>query len=143
MEQREITDPRLRARTLVSLGTVYRRLHRTAKALATYELALAVASRSSELRLAAQSYMGVAVALYDAGELDGAIGNYQRALGLFERISDTAVELSVMQSLATVQFENGDMGAARETVDRCSERAASGRCSFRAIFDVCGSHHLP
>src|SRR5439155_582472 len=81
MEQREITDPRLRARTLVHLGTVYRRLHRTVKALATYELALAVASRSSELRLAAQSYMGVAVALYDAGELDGAIGNYQRALG--------------------------------------------------------------
>src|SRR5256886_905400 len=63
MEQREITDPRLRARTLVHLGTVYRRLHRTAKALATYELALAVASRSSELRLAAQSHMGVAVAL--------------------------------------------------------------------------------
>jgi tetratricopeptide (TPR) repeat protein len=137
MEQREITDPRLRARTLVHLGTVYRRLHRTAKALATYELALAVASRSSELRLAAQSYMGVAVALYDAGELDAAIANYQRALGLFERVSDTAVELSVMQSLATVQFEHGDMTAARETVDRCSERAAvAGDVRVGAIVDV-------
>jgi len=137
MEQREITDPRLRARTLVHLGTVYRRLHRTVKALATYELALAVASRSSELRLAAQSYMGVAVALYDAGELDGAIANYQRALGLFERVSDTAVELSVMQSLATVQFEHGDMTAARETVDRCSERAAlAGDVRVGAIVDV-------
>ncbi|HYR95056.1 MAG TPA: tetratricopeptide repeat protein [Methylomirabilota bacterium] len=137
MEQREITDPRLRARTLVHLGTVYRRLHRTVKALATYELALAVASRSSELRLAAQSYMGVAVALYDAGELDGAIANYQRALGLFERVADTAVELSVMQSLATVQFEHGDMAAARETVDRCSERAALvGDVRVGAIVDV-------
>src|SRR5439155_1762165 len=134
---REITDPRLRARTLVHLGTVYRRLHRTVKALATYELALAVASRSSELRLAAQSYMGVAVALYDAGELDGAIGNYQRALGLLERVSDTAVELSVMQSLATVQFEHGDMNAARETVDRCSQRAAlAGDARVGAIVDV-------
>ena len=137
MEQREITDPRLRARTLVHLGTVYRRLHRTAKALATYELALAVASRSSELRLAAQSHMGVAVALYDAGELDAAIANYQRALGLFERVSDTAVELSVMQSLATVQFEHGDMTAARETVDRCTERAAlAGDVRVGAIVDV-------
>ena len=137
MEQREITDPRLRARTLVHLGTVYRRLHRTVKALATYELALAVASRSSELRLAAQSYMGVAVALYDAGELDGAIANYQRALGLFERVSDTGVELSVMQSLATVQFENGDMSAARQTVNRCSERAALvGDVRVGAIVDV-------
>jgi tetratricopeptide (TPR) repeat protein len=137
MEQREITDPRLRARTLVNLGTVYRRLHRTVKALATYELALAVASRSSELRLAAQSYMGVAVALYDDGELDGAIANYQRALGLFERVSDTGVELSVMQSLATVQFEHGDIAAARETVDRCSERAVSvGDVRVRAIVDV-------
>ena len=137
MEQREITDPRLRARTLVHLGTVYRRLHRTVKALATYELALAVASRSSELRLAAQSYMGVAVALYDAGELDGAIANYQRALGLFERVSDTAVELSVMQSLATVQFEHGEVAAARETVDRCSERAAlAGDQRVGAIVDV-------
>lgn len=137
MEQREITDPRLRARTLVHLGTVYRRLHRTVKALATYELALAVASRSSELRLAAQSYMGVAVALYDAGELDSAIANYQRALGLFERVSDVGVELSVMQSLATVQFENGDMTAARATVDRCSERAAlAGDVRVGAIVDV-------
>lgn len=137
MEQHEITDPRLRARTLVHLGTVYRRLHRTAKALATYELALAVASRSSELRLAAQSYMGVAVALYDAGELDGAIANYERALGLFERVSDTAVELSVMQSLATVQFENGDLNAARETVDRCSKRAVvAGDVRVGAIVDV-------
>jgi tetratricopeptide (TPR) repeat protein len=137
MEQHEITDPRLRARTLVQLGTVYRRLHRTVKALATYELALAVASRSSELRLAAQSYMGVAVALYDAGELDGAIANYQRALGLFERVSDTSVELSVMQSLATVQFENGDMPAARETVDRCSKRAiVAGDVRVGAIVDV-------
>jgi tetratricopeptide (TPR) repeat protein len=137
MEQHEITDPRLRARTLVHLGTVYRRLHRTAKALATYELALAVASRSSELRLAAQSYMGVAVALYDAGELDGAIANYQRALGLFERVSDTSVELSVMQSLATVQFEHGDLSAARETVDRCSKRAViAGDVRVGAIVDV-------
>ena len=137
MEQREITDPRLRARTLVHLGTVYRRLHRTVKALATYELALAVASRSSELALAAQSSMGVAVALYDAGELDGAIANYQRALGLLERVSDTAVELSVMQSLATVQFENGDMSAARETLDRCSKRAASaGDVRVAAIVEV-------
>jgi ATP/maltotriose-dependent transcriptional regulator MalT len=81
--------------------------------------------------------MGVAVALYDAGELDGAIGNYQRALGLFERVSDTAIELSVMQSLATVQFEHGDMTAARETVDRCGERAAlAGDLRVGAIVDV-------
>src|SRR5207247_10531456 len=96
MGQRGITGPRMRARTLVHLGTVYRRLHRTVKALATSELSLAVASRSSELRLAGQSYMGVAVALYDAGELDGAIANYQRALGPFGRGSDTAVPPSLM-----------------------------------------------
>jgi tetratricopeptide (TPR) repeat protein len=137
IEQREITEPRLRARTLVTLGTVYRRLQRTAKALQTYELALAVASRSSELSLAAQSYMGVAVALYDAGELDGAVANYQRALGLFERVSDTSLELSVLQSLATVQFERGDMAAARETVERCGERAAfAGDVRVGAIIDV-------
>jgi len=95
MEQREITDPRLRARTLVHLGTVYRRLHRTVKALATYELALAVASRSSELRLAAQSYMGVAVALYDAGELDGAIVDVLRArITLEEGDADGALRLA-------------------------------------------------
>ena len=137
IEQREITDPRLRARTLVTLGTVYRRLHRTAKALTTYEHALAVASRSSELNLAAQSYMGVAVALYDAGELDGAVSNYQRALTLFERVADTTLELSVLQSLATVQFERGDMTAARQTVERCGERAAfAGDARVGAVIDV-------
>jgi tetratricopeptide (TPR) repeat protein len=137
IEQREITDPRLRARNLVWLGTVYRRLHRTAKALATYERALAVASRSSELSLAAQSYMGLAVALYDAGELDGAVGNYQRALDLFERVSDTAFELSVLQSLATVQFERGDLGAARRTVERCGDRASvAGDGHVAAVIDV-------
>jgi ATP/maltotriose-dependent transcriptional regulator MalT len=42
-----------------------------------------------------------------------------------------------MQSLATVQFEHGDMAAARETVDRCSERAAlAGDVRVGAIVDV-------
>jgi len=42
-----------------------------------------------------------------------------------------------MQSLATVQFEHGDMTAARETVDRCSERAAlAGDIRVGAIVDV-------
>jgi tetratricopeptide (TPR) repeat protein len=137
MEQRELTDPRLRARTLVSLGTVYRRLRRTAKALTTYKLALAVAARSSELSLAAQGYMGIAVALYDSGELDAAVANYQRALGLFERVSDTALELSVLQSLATVQFERGDLAAAAATVERCGERAALvGDDRVGAVVDV-------
>ena len=45
--------------------------------------------------------------------------------------------LQVMQSLATVQFEHGDMTAARETVDRCSERAAlAGDVRVGAIVDV-------
>ena len=137
IEQRELIDPRLRARTLVALGTVYRRLHRTAKALATYEQALAVASRSSELNLAAQSYMGVAVAMYDSGELDAAVANYERALALFERVADTTLELSVLQSLATVQFERGDLPAARSTVERCGERAAfAGDDRVAAVIDV-------
>jgi ATP/maltotriose-dependent transcriptional regulator MalT len=42
-----------------------------------------------------------------------------------------------MQSLATVQFEHGDMTAARETVDRCSQRAVlAGDVRVGAIIDV-------
>src|SRR5207253_3462568 len=36
MERHEVNDPRLRSRILVSLGTAYRRLNRTAKAMQTY-----------------------------------------------------------------------------------------------------------
>ncbi|HUQ41845.1 MAG TPA: tetratricopeptide repeat protein [Candidatus Limnocylindrales bacterium] len=118
MERHEVNDPRLRARILVALGTVYRRLNRTAKAMQTYASALDLASASSELRVAAQGYMGVAVSFYDAGELDSAIHNYRRALDLFERVEDRSFELSVMHSLATIHFERGAIDEARELATR-------------------------
>lgn len=119
MERHEVNEPRLRARILVALGTAYRRLNRTAKAMQTYGAALDLAAASNELRVAAQGYMGVAVSLYDAGELDAAINNYRRALDLFERVEDRALELSVMQSLASVTLERGEVAAARQVAEQC------------------------
>jgi len=118
MERHEVNDPRLRARILVALGTVYRRLGRTAKAMQTYSSALDLASASDELRTAAQGYMGVAVSLYDAGELDAAIQNYRRALDLFERVEDRSFELSVLHSLASIHFERGAAEEAKELAQR-------------------------
>jgi len=123
LDRHEVADPRLRARVLVTLATAYRRLNRAAKALSTYEAALALAARTSEIRTAAQGYMGIAVSLYDSGELDGAINNYARALELFARLGDTSFELSVLQSLATVHVEQGEIEAARRAAERCLERA--------------------
>lgn len=125
VERYEVPSPRLRARIQVALGTMFRRLQRTASAMSAYEAALALASRSSELGLAARSYMGVAVAQYDAGELDQAIGNYQRALDLLVRISDTSLELSVAQSLAAVHLENGDPASAAELAERVRQRSVA------------------
>jgi len=137
MDEYEVTDPRLRARILVALGTMYRRLHRTAKALSAYDAALALAGRNSELALAARGYMGVAVSLYDSGELDGAISNYERALQLFERVSDTSFELMVTQSLAAVHLEHGDIAAARDLAQRALERGrAVGDDHWAAVAQV-------
>lgn len=137
VEKYELTDPRLRARILVSLGTAYRRLRRTTKAAQTYTAALSLASSVDELRLAAQGYMGIAVSLYDSGELDGAIANYQRALELFERVTDTGFELSVLHSLASVHLEHGDASIAEGLARRCSERAeAVGDRRMTAVADV-------
>jgi len=119
MERHEVNDPRLRSRILVALGTAYRRLNRTAKAMQTYASALDLASASNELRVAAQGYMGVAVSLYDAGELDSAINNYRRALDLFTRVADRSFELSVLHSLASVHFESGAIDEARVVAERC------------------------
>jgi tetratricopeptide (TPR) repeat protein len=137
MERHEVNEPRLRARILVALGTVYRRLNRTAKALQTYASALDLASASSELRVAAQGYMGVAVSLYDAGELDAAINNYRRALDLFERVEDRSFELSVMHSLATIHFERGATADARELAERSGALArTSGDTRVEAAAQV-------
>jgi tetratricopeptide (TPR) repeat protein len=137
MERHEVNEPRLRARILVALGTVYRRLNRTAKALQTYASALDLASASSELRVAAQGYMGVAVSLYDAGELDAAINNYRRALALFERVEDRSFELSVMHSLATIHFERGATADARELAERSGALArTSGDTRVEAAAQV-------
>lgn len=125
IEQNEVIDARLRSRVLVALGTMYRRLNRTAKAMATYEAALSLATRSSEVRLAARSYMGVAAALYDSAEYEGAIANYERALTLWERLADTDFELNALQSLAGVHFDNQDFAQARELAIRCQVRAES------------------
>lgn len=137
LDEHEVSDPRLRARILVALGTMYRRLHRTTKAMSAYDGALALASRSSELALAARGYMGVAVSLYDSGELDGAIGNYERALELFERVSDTSFELMVTQSLAAVHLEQGDTAAARDLAQRALDRGlAVGDDRWAAVAEV-------
>ena len=119
MERHEVNDPRLRSRILVALGTAYRRLNRTTKALQTYASALDLASASNELRTAAQGYMGVAVSLYDSGELDSAITNYRRALDLFSRVEDRGFELSVLHSLASVHFENAAVDEARAVAQQC------------------------
>jgi len=123
VERYEILDPRLRARVSVALGTVYRRLGRSTKAIASYESALATASRANELKLAAQGFMGIAVSHYDAGDLDAAITSYERALDLFERISDTSFELHVRQSLASIHFQQGRVDQARDLADRTIARA--------------------
>jgi len=62
--------------------------------------------------------MGVAVSLYDAGELDAAINSYRRALELFERVEDRSFELSVLHSIATIHFERGAIAEARELAER-------------------------
>jgi tetratricopeptide (TPR) repeat protein len=123
VERYEILDPRLRARVAVALGTTYRRLGRTTKAIASYEVALATASRANELKLAAQGFMGIAVSHYDAGDLDAAISSYERALELFERIADTSFELHVRQSLASIHLQQGRVAQARELADRTIARA--------------------
>jgi tetratricopeptide (TPR) repeat protein len=124
IERYEILEPRLRARVSVALGTTYRRLGRTTKAIASYESALATASRANELKLAAQGLMGIAVSHYDAGDLDAAIASYERALALFERVADTSFELHVRQSLASIHFQQGHVAQARDLADRTIVRAA-------------------
>ena len=124
VERYEILDPRLRARVAVALGTTYRRLGRTTKAIASYETALATASRANELKLAAQGFMGIAVSHYDAGDLDAAIATYERALELFQRVADSGFELNVRQSIASIHFEQGHVAQARDLADRTIVRAA-------------------
>lgn len=137
VEKYEITDPRLRSRILISLGTVYRRTGRTTKAIAAYEPALAMASRSSELLLAARGFMGIAVTHYDSGELDTAINYYRRALDLFQRVADIDFELNTLQSIATIQFEAGDFAKAKESGERAMKRALEvGNAHWAGVAEV-------
>ncbi len=137
IEKHEVLDPRLRSRVMVALGTVYRRLKRSSKAMASYEAALAAASRSSELVLAARGYMGIAATHYDAGDLDAAIATYRRALELFQRVSDVEHELGALQSIAIVQFENGDVAAAKASAERAFHRAIeAGSSHWAAVVEI-------
>lgn len=137
VEKHEVVDTRLRSRILVSLGTVYRRLGRTSKAIAAYEPALAMASRVSELEVAARGFMGMAATHYDSGELDTAISSYRRALELFRRISDIDFELNALQSIATVQLESGRLAEARASAQRAMGRATEvGDAHWAAVAEV-------
>jgi tetratricopeptide (TPR) repeat protein len=137
VDKYEIVDTRLRSRILISLGTVYRRLGRTSKAIAAYEPALAMASRSSELLLAARGFMGIAVTHYDSGELDAAIGFYRRALDLFQRVADIDFELNTLQSIATIQFEAGDFAKAKESAERAMKRALEvGNAHWAGVAEI-------
>jgi tetratricopeptide (TPR) repeat protein len=67
--------------------------------------------------------MGIAASLYDEGDLDGAIGAYDRARLLLERVADASLELSVLQSMASVNIDRGRLDVAREIATRCRTRA--------------------
>lgn len=137
IDRYEVIEPRLRARVMVALGTMYRRLNRTAKAISSYESGLAIASRSSELALAARGYMGIAASLYDSGDLDAAIRTYRRALELFQRAADISFELNAMQSIAIVQFEAGDVANAKRSAERTMGRALEvGERHWAAVAEV-------
>lgn len=137
IERNEIIDPRLRARLMIALGTMYRRLDRTTKAIVSYQSALSTASRSSELAMAARGYMGIAATHYDSGELDAAIANYRRALELFQRVSDIDFELNALQSIATVQLESGDLAHAEASARRALGRAIEvGNDHWAAVAEV-------
>lgn len=137
IDRYEIVDPRLRARALMSLATSYRRLNRTTKALSTYEQALSIASRSSEMDIAARSFMGIAAAHYDSGEMDAAVAHYRRALELFRRIADLDFELSALQSVAVVQFEAGQVRAAKDSAQRALDRAQEvGNSHWAAVAET-------
>lgn len=137
VEKYEVVDTRLRSRILISLGTVYRRLGRTSKAIASYEPALAMASRTSEIEVAARGFMGIAATHYDSGELDTAIGYYSRALDYFKRISDIDFELNALQSIATVQFENDELDKAKVSADRTMKRAIDvGNAHWAGVAEV-------
>ncbi len=137
VEKYEVVDTRLRSRILISLGTVYRRLGRTSKAIAAYEPALAMASRISELEVAARGFMGMAATHYDSGELDTAIANYRRALELFRRIADIDFELNALQSIAIVQLESDKLAEAKASAQRAMSRAIEvGNARWAAVAEV-------
>src|SRR3989441_9797828 len=123
VNEHEVLDAQLRTRLLMNLGTVYRRLNRPTKAIQLYESALGLANRADDIRAVARALMGVAVSLYDSGELDAAIANSRRALELFRRVSDQGFELSVLQSLAVVAFEQGAYEKAETYARQCRDRA--------------------
>ena len=126
IDAHEVLDVRLRSRLLVNLATTYRRLNRTAKAIQCYESAFALANRHADTLSVARSLMGLAVSLYDSGELDGAIANYRRALELFRSIEDQRFQSSVLLSLAVVHTQQGKLDEAEQYARACRERAMAG-----------------
>ncbi len=137
VDRHEVLDVSLRTRLLISLGTAYRRLNRTTRAVQLYESALALANRAADLHAVGRAFMGVAVTMYDSGELDGAIANYRRALELFRRIADQEFELTALHSLAAVRQQQGQVDQAEEYARQCRERAmAVGNERMAAIAEV-------
>src|SRR3989442_1647127 len=73
---------RLRPGVVVTLAPPPRGPTRATKATQHDGPGLPLATRHSDMRSVARSLTGIAVSLYDSGELDGAIANYRRALDL-------------------------------------------------------------
>src|SRR5207302_7136546 len=93
--------------------------------------------RHSDMRNVARSLTGIAVSLYDSGELDGAIANYRRALELFRRIEDQRFEQLVLLSLATLHTHQDKLDEAESFARACRDRAtAAGDTRFTASADT-------
>src|SRR5207237_327417 len=97
--------------------------HETERAFEHVAEALAVLDPTADADDVAKLHYARGFAYVELGQLVAATDSFEAARDLLERMTDAALELSVLQSMASVSVDRGKLDVARDFADRCRSRA--------------------
>ena len=105
---------RYRSDTLFNLGTSYRMLGYTDRALQTFATALEIQLRRDDKQGRGRSLRGIGETYYALGELETAAQYLEQALGLAVQTNDGRMQAAIHRALGNIAALEGDHAAALE-----------------------------
>ena len=114
-------DEKMRADTMIVLGTVYHRKGNWEKAMAFYKECQKIYEKTGDIHGMTSTYNNLGLVYYRKGEWDKAVEYYEKDLGIFEEIGDVHGMAQTYGNLGLAYADKGEWDRAIEYYEKSLE----------------------